>query len=119
MRQVLPRPEDLVRHKCEPCEGGVEPLTRAEFEVYLPQVPGWWVVEEKRIEKEFVGNNFSEVVEWVERIAKIAEEEGHHPDLLIHDYKKLRVSLSTHAIGGLSVNDFILAVKIEALRLGS
>lgn len=115
MKQDLPEPDQLKKHKCEPCEGGVEPLTREEFEVYLPQVPGWSVVEDKKIEKEWVLKNFVEAMDLVQKIGEIAEEEGHHPDILIHEYKKVRVSLWTHAIGGLSVNDFVVAVKIEEL----
>jgi 4a-hydroxytetrahydrobiopterin dehydratase len=112
----LPAPDKLASHHCVPCEGGVAPLTRSKFSVYLPQIPGWEVVDEQALRKEFVLGNFKEVVAYINKIAGLAESEGHHPDLFLHDYKKLTVTLSTHAIGGLSVNDFVLAVKIDALQ---
>lgn len=111
----LPAPEKLVTHHCVPCEGGVAPLTRKEFSIYLPQIPGWEVVDEKKLQKEFGFLNFKNAIAFVNDVAKLAESEGHHPDLFLHDYKKLTITLSTHAIGGLSVNDFVLAVKIDAL----
>lgn len=114
--QVLPAPEKLSAHHCVPCEGGVDPLTREEFAVYLPQVSEWQIKEEKLLEREFVCENFKDAVAFINQIAQVAESEGHHPDLYLHDYKKIRVTLSTHAIKGLSVNDFVLAVKIDALR---
>lgn len=114
-KQTLPAPNALAQHHCEPCEGGVAPLTREEFTVYLPQVENWQIIEDKSIERVFTLKNFMAVIELVNKIAAIAESEGHHPDLLVHDYKKLKVSLTTHAIQGLSVNDFVLAVKIDEL----
>lgn len=111
----LPAPEKLASHHCVPCEGGVKPLTRDEFSVYLPQIPDWEVIDEKSLRKEFVFADFKATVACINKIADLAESEGHHPDLFLHDYKKLTVTLSTHAIGGLSVNDFVLAVKIDAL----
>ena len=110
-------PEKLATHHCVPCEGGVAPLTRTEFSVYLPQIQEWQVLDEKKLEREFVFSDFKKTVEFINQIAAIAESEGHHPDLFLHDYKKCTVTLSTHAIGGLSVNDFVLAVKIDALHL--
>jgi 4a-hydroxytetrahydrobiopterin dehydratase len=105
---------DLTHQKCVPCEGGVEPLKPAEFKVYLDSVNGWTVIEDnKKIEKEFIFKNFREVLKVVNQIGEIAEAEGHHPDLNIHDFKKLTVMLWTHAINGLSINDFILAAKID------
>lgn len=107
----------LSKQHCVPCEGGVDPLTRVEFEVYLPQVSAWTVREdEKLIWREFVCKNFMDAVAFIQQIAQVAEAEGHHPDLCLHAYKKLRVELSTHAIQGLSINDFVLAVKIDELR---
>ena len=114
--QDLVAPEKLSTHHCVPCEGGVAPLTRAEFSVYLPQVSDWHVrKDDKEIEKEFIFNNFSEAIAFINHVASIAEAEGHHPDIDLHDYKKVTIRLSTHAIGGLSVNDFVLAVKIDAI----
>lgn len=107
----------LSKQHCVPCEGGVDPLTRQEFEVYLPQVSEWVITnDEKRIWREFTCKNFVDAVDFIQKIAQVAESEGHHPDLYLHNYKKLKVELSTHAIGGLSINDFVLAVKIDELR---
>jgi len=108
--------DNLVTHHCVPCEGGTKPLTRPEFSVYLEQVKEWQVVEEKALSREFTFKNFLAVIDFVNQIAKIAEAEGHHPDLFIHDYKHLKVTLTTFAIGGLSINDFVLATKINELK---
>jgi len=100
--------------KCVACEGGVPPLGKDEAEKYLTQVSDNWHLEEKSIWAEFKFKDFKENMTFVNKIADIAEAEGHHPDLKIN-YNKLRVDLSTHAIGGLSENDFILAAKIDKL----
>lgn len=107
--------QPLSHQHCVPCEGGTKPLTREEFVVYLPQVESWEVVDEKMLRKEFTLKNFKAAIHFIDQIAEIAESEGHHPDLFLHDYKKLTITLSTHAIGGLSINDFVLAVKIDEL----
>ncbi len=109
----------LSKQHCVPCEGGTKPLTHDEFAVYLPQVANWTVVQDKQLEKEFVFKDFAQAISFVNRIASIAESEGHHPDINLHRYKKVAITLSTHAIGGLSVNDFILAVKIDELYTSS
>lgn len=114
-QDIVP-PEKLGTHHCVPCEGGVAPLTPEEFSVYLPQVRDWQVKEgDKEIEKEFTFKDFKEAVGFINNVAEIAEAEGHHPDLFLHNYKKVTVTLCTHAINGLSVNDFVLAVKIDAI----
>lgn len=106
----------LTHQKCVPCEGGTKPLTRSEFQVYLDSVKDWQVInEEKAIQKTVTLKNFVAVVKLVDQIADIAESEGHHPDLNIFDYKNLTITLSTHAIKGLSINDFILSAKIDQL----
>jgi len=114
-KQTLPSPNQLSSHHCVPCEGGVAPLTREEFSVYLPQVSNWTILEGTALQRQFTLKNFSDCIAFINTIAEIAENEGHHPDLFLHDYKKLTVTLSTHAIKGLSVNDFVLAVKIDEL----
>jgi len=108
-------PIDLKTHHCVPCEGGTKPLKPEEFEVYHQQVANWKVIEEKVLEREFEFKNFNEAIEFINHTAKIAEAESHHPDLLLHNYKKVKVALTTHAIRGLSVNDFVVAVKIDEL----
>ena len=99
---------------CVPCEGGVTPLGGPELDAYMAEVPGWKLsTDAKSISKEFVFKDFVEGVVFITDVAHVAEEEGHHPDLNLHDYKKVTVTLSTHAIKGLSENDFILAAKID------
>ena len=108
--------QDLTKQKCVPCEGGVEPLKRDEFQKYLNAVNNWSVVNnELQIEKEFVFKNFKQALAFTNQVGEIAESEGHHPDINLHNFKKVKISLMTHAIGGLSTNDFILAAKIDAL----
>jgi 4a-hydroxytetrahydrobiopterin dehydratase len=106
----------LVHRKCVPCEGGTKPLERVKINEYLKVLnKEWEVINDKEIRHEFAFKNFVEAVEFVNKVSDIAESEGHHPDILIHAYKKVKIMLSTHAIGGLSENDFILAAKIEEI----
>lgn len=106
---------DLAHKKCAPCEGGTPPLTEAQIQEYLLELSGWTVVGNKQLEKKFKFKNFQEALEYVHKVGKLAEEEGHHPDICLHSYNKVKLVLSTHAIGGLSENDFILAAKIDIL----
>ena len=102
--------------KCQPCHGQAKLLDIKIIREYLKKVLGWQLAEDQgMILKHFQFKNFSEVLKFVNQIAQIAEEEDHHPNLYIHDYRKLRVELSTHAVKGLSENDFILAAKIDGL----
>jgi 4a-hydroxytetrahydrobiopterin dehydratase len=105
----------LIKKHCVPCEGGVEPLKGEKLSYYLSAVPEWKVLDDVKIEREFILKNFKQAMEFINGISKIAEEEGHHPDMFLHDWKKVTITLSTHAIGGLSDNDFILAAKINAI----
>jgi len=102
----------LTQQKCVPCEGDVKPFTKEQFSHYLPMVPEWSVVDDTKIERNFKFKNFVKAIEFINQVAKIAEEEGHHPDIAIR-YNKVEISLWTHAIGGLSENDFILAAKVD------
>jgi 4a-hydroxytetrahydrobiopterin dehydratase len=106
---------NLTQQKCVPCEGGVEPLKRVEFEKYLEQVAQWRVLEDKELEREFKFKDFNEALGFVNRVGEIAEQERHHPDLYLHGWNKLRINLMTHAIGGLSINDFVMAAKIDQM----
>ena len=108
--------EKLTEQKCEPCEGGVDPLTRDQFAGYLEQIPDWSVREDKYVEREFEFKDFVKALEWVNKVGDIAEEEGHHPDIFIHSWNKVKITLWTHAIGGLSINDFVVASKIDRVR---
>ena len=104
---------DLLKKKCIPCEGGTKPLSGAELQDYVDEAFGWALdSEKKKISKEFKFRDFIGAINFVERVADIAEMEGHHPDIHIH-YNKVLLELWTHAIGGLSENDFILAAKIN------
>lgn len=106
----------LTNKKCVPCEGGVQPLMREQIDAMLPQVDGWEVNDANTaITRHIKQKDFMAVVDLVNRIAEVAEAEGHHPDLSIHGYNKLDITLATHSIGGLSENDFIVAAKIDAL----
>ncbi|HVF69150.1 MAG TPA: 4a-hydroxytetrahydrobiopterin dehydratase [Xanthomonadales bacterium] len=106
---------DLKNKKCVPCEGGVKPLTLDEYGSYLRnELKDWVNVDEKQIEKEYKFQNFNEALGFVNKVGAIAEGEGHHPDINLYGWNKVKLTLSTHAIGGLSENDFIMASKIDA-----
>lgn len=106
---------DLTKKKCVPCEGGVQPMRDHEIKIYLSYLKSeWQVYDNKKINKEFKFEDFTEAIRFVNRIAEIAESEGHHPDIKV-SYNKVEICLWTHAIDGLSVNDFIVARKIEEI----
>ena len=107
--------EGLAKKKCVPCEGGVLPMPPEKSRQYLSQVLGWELIEDKKIRKEFKFADFKQSLDFVNKVGKIAEEEQHHPNITII-YNKVVISLTTHAIGGLSENDFIMAAKINALN---
>ena len=106
---------DLTNIKCVPCEGGVPPLTTEQILHFQERLTGEWeVIQNKKIKREFSFADFKEAMVFVNKVAALAEEEGHHPDVHIF-YNKVVIELWTHAVGGLSQNDFILAAKIERL----
>ncbi|MES3031672.1 MAG: 4a-hydroxytetrahydrobiopterin dehydratase [Patescibacteria group bacterium] len=106
---------DLLKKKCIPCEKrGMKPLSREDAQDYVDEQNTWTLDKDaKKISKEYKFQDFIGAINFVERVADIAEMEGHHPDIHIH-YNKVLLELSTHAIGGLSENDFIVAAKIDA-----
>ena len=105
----------LTDKKCVACEGGVPPLTVEEIAKYQPEVPEWKVSSDNlSISKEFRFKDFKEAMAFANKIGDLAESEGHHPDLTVA-WGKVGVHLTTHAIKGLSENDFILAAKIDRL----
>ncbi len=106
---------ELENKKCTPCEGGTKPLIREEIEPCLNQLKGWIVVEEHHLMKEYKFKDFKEALEFVNKIGEVAETEGHHPDIHL-SWGKVEVIIWTHSIGGLSINDFIIAAKIDKLR---
>jgi len=108
--------EELTRKRCAPCEGGVPPYTREQAESQLAQLTGWSLSGDGlRIRKSWIMKDFLAAVDFLRRVADLAESEGHHPDLHLERYRHVSVELWTHAIGGLSENDFILAAKIDRL----
>lgn len=108
--------EQLRTKKCLPCEGGIPKMTPAEAEAQLTKLNGWAITpDSQRIRKELVVKNFMAAMRFFNEIAEVAESEGHHPDLHIVGYRNVTIEIWTHAIGGLSENDFILAAKIDEL----
>ena len=107
---------DLLNKKCVPCEGGVVPFDISEIHKYQKKVDGWNIIKDEKkiyfLEKKFTFNNFLESQDFVNRVGKISEEEGHHPDISF-GWGYAKVVITTHAIEGLSENDFILAAKID------
>lgn len=106
----------LTQQRCVPCEGNVQPFTKEQIALYAPQTPDWQVIENTKLQREFLFKNFTEALAFVNKVGEIAENEGHHPDILLHDYKKVTITLWTHAIKGLFLNDFILAAKIDEIN---
>ena len=108
--------EDLASLTCVPCRGGVPPLGGEKIKLMLEVVPGWSKSkgEIDKIEKTFKFRNFTEAMDFVNKVAEVAEEQGHHPDIFIQ-WNKVTLTLWTHAIKGLFDNDFILAAKIDEL----
>ena len=105
----------LSKRTCTPCEKGTPPLPASAVKLLLDDLSGWALVDGKMIRKLITCKDFMDAVRFIQRIAEIAEAENHHPDLHLTSYKKLTIELSTHAIGGLSENDFIVAAKIDEL----
>lgn len=104
---------DLSTRKCKPCEGGVPPLAREEIRRFLQDLPGWEQAGQE-ISKIYQFRNYYQVMAFVNAVAWISHQEDHHPDLEV-GFNKCKVRYSTHAIGGLSENDFICAAKVEEL----
>ena len=105
----------LSEKRCVSCEGGMPAFTKSQIAKYLPKLSkGWVVLENKKLRKDFKFKNFVEVMGFVNQVALIAQAEDHHPDMHV-SYSKLAIELWTHAVGGLSENDFILAAKIDEL----
>ena len=105
---------DLSQKHCVPCEGGTLPLPDNAIAEYSRSTPEWKVLDSKKITREFKFKDFKAAMAFINNVAEIAETEGHHPDMYIF-YNLVRLELTTHAIGGLSENDFIVAAKIDAI----
>ena len=112
--QIVPVAE-LISKKCLPCEGGIEGCTLEHSRKQLVLLPSWRLsLDGKWIHRNLVFKDFGQMVACVNQIARLAEAEAHHPDLHLTGYRNLEIAISTHAIDGLSENDFILASKIDA-----
>tara|TARA_B100001109_G_C18683438_1_gene389822 strand:+ start:355 stop:699 length:345 start_codon:yes stop_codon:yes gene_type:complete len=109
---------DLLKKKCVPCEGGVIPFDISDIHKYQKKIDGWDVVKNKEemffLEKNFNFTNFLESQKFVNNVGQISEKEGHHPDITF-GWGYAKIEISTHAIKGLSENDFILAAKIDQI----
>ena len=109
---------DLTKKKCVPCEGGAIPFNISEIHKYQKKVDGWDVAKNEKgiffLEKNFKFKNFKDSQNFVSNVGKISEEEGHHPDI-IFGWGYAKINITTHAIEGLSENDFILAAKIDQI----
>jgi len=104
---------DLTSKQCKPCEGGVPPLSDIAVADYLKQIDGWQL-QDKQISKTLEFRNYYQTMAFVNAVAWVSHREDHHPDMLV-GYNKCVVTYTTHAIGGLSENDFICAAKIDKL----
>lgn len=112
----IPTVDELRARRCTPCEGGVPKLTPEESAVLIGHVPDWKLIAEgDRIRRDWRARNFMAAIEFFNKVAELAEMEGHHPDLHLAGYRNVTIEISTHAIGGLSENDFILAAKIDQI----
>ena len=109
---------ELKDKKCVPCEGGVIPFDISEIHKYQKKVDGWDVLKDEKkiffLEKKFNFKNFLDSQNFINKVGKISEEEGHHPDIMF-GWGYAKINITTHAIKGLSENDFILASKIDNL----
>jgi 4a-hydroxytetrahydrobiopterin dehydratase len=109
-------PAELVAKKCVPCEGGVPAYSLEESQEQLKKLNGWELTHEgKRIRKKWTVKHFVAGMKFFDRVAELAEAEQHHPDLHLEGYRNVWIEIWTHAIGGLSENDFILAAKIDEI----
>ena len=109
---------DLLKKKCEPCEGGILPFDISEIHKYQKKVDGWEVKDNKNkiyfLEKKFTFKNFVKSQNFINKVGEISEVEGHHPDISF-GWGYAKIIITTHAIEGLSENDFILAAKIDRI----
>ena len=109
---------DLTKKKCEPCEGGTKPFDKKEAEKYLSLLKTKWDLieeDEMKIQRKYKFESFRKAMDFINKVADLAEEEDHHPNIF-NSYTRVTITLFTHSIGGLSINDFILASKIEILE---
>ena len=108
--------ESFETKKCRACEGGIEKLSHQEAIENLHALAGWGIsADGLRLEKQWLVRNFQAGIDFIDRVAEIAEDEGHHPEIHLTGFRQVRIETWTHAVGGLTENDFILAAKIDRL----
>jgi len=107
--------KSLADKKCVPCRGGIPPLKGKELEELRRNVPGWTVTNEHHLHREFRFPDFKQALDFVNRVGTVADEQGHHPDILLA-WGKAGITLWTHKIDGLTESDFIIAAKIDRLN---
>lgn len=107
--------EDLTEQKCVPCSGDVPPLEADKIKLFHTQVKDWQVVDNHHLEREYRFDDFKTALAFVNKVAEVAEREGHHPDIYF-TWGKAKINIFTHAIDGLSTSDFILAAKIDKIQ---
>lgn len=108
--------ENLTKKKCVPCEGGIAVVPPEVVAAQLAQLSGWYLTHAgERIRKDWRMKDFVSAFVFLDAVGKIAEQEQHHPDLHLESYRQVWIEIYTHAIGGLSENDFILAAKIDTI----
>jgi 4a-hydroxytetrahydrobiopterin dehydratase len=105
---------ELASRECVPCRGGVPPLGGHEIQDFIKELDGWEVVREHHLRKLYKFKDFREALEFVNRVGELAEEQGHHPDILLA-WGRVEITIWTHKIDGLTESDFILAAKIDKL----
>ncbi len=105
--------DDLRTKRCTPCDRRTPKLDQTAIAALAPQIPAWSIAGD-RLQRHLVFDGFLDGIRFIDRMAELAEAEDHHPDFCVH-YREVDVTLWTHAVGGLSENDFILAAKIEGL----
>ncbi len=115
-RKIETKIRSILQMKCIPCEGGIPPMPLEKINRYLKQIEDWSLEEQfgiYQITKEYKFKNFKEAINFINKVADIAEAEGHHPDIYLYSYKRVKLTLYTHTISGLHENDFIVAAKVD------
>lgn len=113
---TAPTAPALAARHCRACEGGVPKLAAEELSHYLSAVSGWALTaDSRRIARSWKMKDFLAAIDFFNAVAKVAEAEDHHPDLHLTGYRNVTIEISTHAVDGLTENDFILAAKIDQL----
>jgi 4a-hydroxytetrahydrobiopterin dehydratase len=106
--------QNLADRKCTPCDGGIPPMTGEEISQFISELDNWKVIKEHHLQKGYKFKNYADALLFVNHVSRLAEEEGHHPDICF-GWGRVEITLYTHAISGLSESDFILAAKIDRL----